>query len=366
MSTCRTLCVASGLVIPLLYLHSEASAVKNLVHVETVSSYTPCGLGPDIPGSNASGENFAAEILRVNSLHFAFDSQHYWNDYNVWGADYLDPDLHGAPAGSNDTYAADQPNTAISFFQGHGVGVSYGGGCAKASDCTSPSTGTCVFSPYSKAVFAQQGGGQCFYSSPRDLVFCESHDGGRTYGWTVASPSSGMALGENSTEGGWRGAGTNGGTSLMIIHISYGLTPWFPNTEWMPAFAGVHMIAGMMVAGGGDVSDSASYGFAVANGYSANPNGAVSTAYMNAINNNPDSYGCQYAGGVYPGTGFWGCGCHVIVSYADTTAHAIALAGQSWAGLQADSGDHATGTAYYWYGVGCNYNPTIYGWSGGN
>lgn len=263
------------------------------------------------------------------------------------------------------------PNMALSFFQGHGDGEYSGAACTSAATCTSPpygslpDAGDCVFNPITYTDFGT-GKGVCEYASSRCLVTCGNGDAGSSTNANHAACMNGgnMVLGENPTEGGWRGAGTNGGTSLAIIHMSNGLTTWFPNLEWSSLYGGIHMYAGTMPTYGGDTCDSGSFGYAVAHPYSTNPSGAVSTSYTNAISNNPDCTGCP--GGASYGGGFNGCGCHVIVSYANTSAHATALAGQSWNGLTTDSGDYATSTAFYSYTVGCNYNITKYGWNGGN
>lgn len=167
-----------------------------------------------------------------------------------------------------------------------------------------------------------------------------------------------LALGENPTAGGWKGVGTNGGTSYAIFHMSYGLDPVFPTQEWMAAYAGVHAIASQMIAYG-DTNDSLGFGFAVAQPYVTNPNGAINAAYTNAISNITDGNGCP--GGASFGGGINGCGCNVIVSEGNTCTQAQTLQQGPWSSLQTDAAPYtAVYTNCYAYTVGCNYNINQY------
>jgi hypothetical protein len=370
MRPIRILCFVFGFAIPLLPVHGNAFASKTLVQVETVQQYTACfGPGWDLANADQSGVNFYTELLRVNSLGFSLHNGRPWQDPDTWNVDYLDPDTVNPWAYSDDYLEADAPNMAISFFQGHGaLALSDGMQCTSASDCTHPPLGggaaSCDFSPHTYQAFGT-GYGACMYASARALLTCGNGDSS-SGPWSphvafLTGPN--MVLGENPTEGGWRGAGTNGGTSLAIFHISHGLSKWFPNTEWSSLYGGIHLFASILPDWGGDTSDSLAFGNAVASPYSANPHSAVASAYANAITSVYDGGGCPGPGGA-SGGGINGCGCHVIISYANNRVGASAMLTQSWYSLASDASEYATSTAYYAYLLGCNYDPSTYGWSG--
>jgi hypothetical protein len=353
-------------VIPLLPVHDNALASKTLVEVETVNSYTPCFGGGDLYNANQSGVNFYTELLRVNSLGFQINGGGSWQDAWTWNTDYLDPDTPNAPPGSMDYAFGDAPNMAISFFQGHGIqNLSDDRPCTSVATCTTYQLpATCESNPWTYQQLGQ-GKGACMYATPRALVTCGNRDAGSAttpihYAY-LTGPN--MVLGENPSEGGWRGAGTNGGTSLAIFHISQALNVWFPNTEWKSMFGGIHMVAGLLLGWGGDTADSLGFGNAVASPYSTNPNGPVAQSYANAISSITDGTGCwngySYTGGIN------GCGCHVVIAYGNTLrAPANTLNHEPWAGLTSDQGGTATSTAYSGFMLGCNYNVAEYFWSG--
>jgi hypothetical protein len=166
-----------------------------------------------------------------------------------------------------------------------------------------------------------------------------------------------MAFGENPFNGAWRGAGTNGGTSLAMVHMSFGMMTFFPG-EWSNTFGGLHLYEGMMVSWG-DVEDSIGYGNAVASPYTANPNSSVSQGYVNAISSVTDGGGCS--GATSWGGGFNGCGCHMVMTLSDS-ASGQGVFTENWFALTEDL-PYQSGVGYWWYNAVCNYNPNAYPWN---
>ncbi len=170
-----------------------------------------------------------------------------------------------------------------------------------------------------------------------------------------------MALGENATVGGWAGAGTNGGASLAIVHMSWGLVPFFPVSEWIHLFAGVQMYAGMMPTYG-DTMDAATFGHAIAAPYTASGGfSTLSTDFVNAIASVTDGGGC---GAGQSGGGFGYCGCHVIMTCSDSVGDARNIINEPWSAVKFTNGTQ-TSAAICITTYGCNYNFNTYPWSGG-
>jgi hypothetical protein len=168
-----------------------------------------------------------------------------------------------------------------------------------------------------------------------------------------------MAFGENPTVGAWRGAGTNGGTSLAIVKMSFGMITFFPQ-EWWGVFAGLHLYEGVMVSWG-DSEDAVGFGGAVAAGYFGNPGGSVAQSYINSISSITDGGGCGTGGTSWSG-GFNGCGCHVAMTMSSSGAAAQATFNENWFALKYDNANQ-TGNGFWWWGAVCNYNPSVYPWN---
>jgi hypothetical protein len=211
----------------------------------------------------------------------------------------------------------------------------------------------CVLSP-SSAVAYGPGKGVCQYTSTRALLTCGSGD--QNGHLSFLSPN--MALGENPSNGPWRGAGTNGGTSLAIVHMSFGMMTFFPQ-EWSGIFAGLHLYEGMMVSWG-DVADVVEYGAAVASPYTVNPSSSVSQGYVNAISSVPSGGGCTES--TSWGGGFNGCGCHMAMTLSDSNAGVQAMFNENWYALK-DDYSYQNGVGYWWWNASCNYNPSAYPWT---
>jgi len=330
-------------------------------------TYPPCFTGGgSLSYSISSATAFINTMLSTNSL--GFTEGDFWENNTVYDTDFLDPDITGANSYDDDTWDFDENGYAISYYQGHGL--SLGGGtsqtCTAASQCNNPPSGTsvgttgygtCAITP---ASVSQQGlgWGYCIYAQTPQLVVCSPYDSNGH----EAALSPYMALGENSTVGAWRGAATNGGTALAIVRMSWGMSPFFPWTNWAPAFAGLQIYAGMMVPYG-DTNDSAGFGGAVASVYNSNASSTVASGYTNAISSITDGGGCGTGGLSYHG-GINGCGCQVAATFTDTSADGSAIMGESWSALQSNAGSQTSTDWLYWTAT-CNYDPSTYPWSGG-
>src|SRR5579883_2176637 len=328
--------------------------------VETANTYTPCfGSGTDLANSNQSGSNFLSTFTSPNVAAFSLFSQR--QDSNVSDINFLDPNTSGANSSDADQKAFDQAGLAVSYFQGHGL-VSIkpvpDQVCTTKSQCTSPPAGAngpglCVITPSSAASYGA-GNGVCQYDSPRALAVCGSNDANGHF--VYLSPN--MALGENATNGPWRGAALNGGTSLAIVHMSFGMMTFFPD-EWFNIFAGLHLYEGIMISWG-DTNDSVNFGNAVASPYAVNPYSSVSQGYINSISSVTDGGGCS--GATSWGGGINGCGCQVAMSMSNNAANANVSLNERWLDLKFDLAP-LNSSSWYQYVAGCNYNPTLYPWN---
>jgi hypothetical protein len=371
MSRCNKVFIAGGsaalLLAPVQPYATPTPEYHYGVIVETVNNYKACfGNGSDLSNSNQSGADFLNQLTRYPY----FSMFAHWQDANVWDRDFLDPDTYGAKWADDDTYSFDEPGLAVSFFQGHGLASTKPASdqvCTSGSQCTHPpsgasvgnlGTGTCVLSPASVAKYGK-GNGVCQYTSNRAMVTCGSNDANGH----LAYLSPNMAFGENPTNGAWRHAGTNGGTSLAIVHMSFGMLTFFPS-EWSDIFAGLHLYEGLMVSWG-DVNDSAGFGNAVASPYTVNPNSSVTQGYLNAISSVTDGDGSCSPGGSSWNGGFNGCGCHAAMTLSNSADGAWTRFNEPWLALRNDWPSQS-GVGYWWWGIGCNYDPTTYPWSGGD
>jgi hypothetical protein len=222
-----------------------------------------------------------------------FDSDFVDSDKNSYGGDLTNFDVQGNFA-------------AIGYFSGHGV--TDGGttqACSHDSDCANPPSGTTL-----PAVCRSIPGAglTCLYDTPRRLVT----NGAVAHFGNLDDLGTGLVtFGESPESGGWDGAGTNGSLNLVVMDISFGVTPTMYDEQLGNAFAGLHLWATIMPTYG-DTSDVADRGSKFATGYTMSPYVAVADAWISVVTNIGDGLPCN-GNAAYGGYGgINGCGCNVI------------------------------------------------------
>jgi hypothetical protein len=166
------------------------------------------------------------------------------------------------------------------------------------------------------------------------------------FGGSVNYSGGPIRWGESPESGDWAGAGTNGGTNLVVLDISHGVYPTFWYQTFRNASGGVHMIATIMTAGG-DTANVADRGKTFASFYKQNEFNRVSTSWQETMNSLPanitDQSVCPAGGG---GHGFNGCGCNIIVGMDNSPKRALGAMNEGWVHLANDRND-AWGNQFY-------------------
>lgn len=320
--------------------------------VESVDDYSKLGPTVSLKNSIANGDGFIRGMSIAGS---PWELKTRWVDKDVWDRDFIDRDLN--PSANDDLYF-DAPGVAISYFTGHGISASGCSGispitgqnttqpCTTTAACTTPFTatrapGSCRFSPFDTP--------RCCYMVDRAAVTSGQFD---INGGTVNYTGGQVRWGESANSGAWAGAGTNGGTNLVVLDISHGVLPTFWFQILRNANAGVHMIATLMTAGG-DTANVPDRGSTFARMWAANPNGNVAQAWLDTMSALPKGEGqaCNNKGG---GHGFNGCGCHIVVAMDSTPQGAADKMAEDWIDLRSDERD-AKGNNFYSARWQCNY-----------
>lgn len=308
--------------------------------VESVDDYSLRN-GPSLSNSVANGDGFIRGMT-VDGSPWKLMTK--WTDKNVWDTDFLDDDL----SAGNDQANFDPPGAAISYFTGHGFcndGCSTQS-CQTTGACITPGQGqrlpgTCRFSPFDQP--------RCCYMADRAAATSGTLDANAG---VVNYTSGSVRWGESTSSGSWAGAGTNGGTNLVVLDISCGVLPPFWYQALRNAAAGVHMIATILVAGG-DTANVADRGATFAKMWAANPNGNVAQAWLDTLSSLPSNEGgaCGNVGGFH---GINGCGCNVVVAMDSTPQAAASKMNEDWFDLQSNERD-AKGNNWYSARWQCNY-----------
>lgn len=322
-------------------INANAQTSTGIV-VESVNDYGPCC---SLPNSIANGDGFLQGMVFPGSR---WHLNERWTDGAVYDTDFVDPAINSL---GNDQSYFDKPGTAVSYFTGHGTcnaGCSTAPLCSTTGACTTPNAaagermpGTCRFSPMDSP--------RCCYMTDRSAV---THGTGDRFGGIVNYSSGPIRWGESPTSGPWAGAGTDGGTNLVVLDISCGILPTFWAQGVFNANAGVQMIATIMVAGG-DTAMVADRGATFATFYRANENARVSTSWLETMNSLPAGEGSSCPGGG-GGHGFNGCGCNIIIGMDSTPERAEGAMNEGWVNLANDSND-ALGNQFYSARWQCNY-----------
>jgi hypothetical protein len=298
--------------------------------VETVNDY---GGNGNLPNSHADGDGFVAAMTPPDSEWLVTDR---WLDADVWDSDFLENP-------NRDSLYFDKPGTAISFFSGHGALAPYGENpphrCSHSSECTSPPGGGTARGICKAAGTPGHAPGdtaQCVYYNDRSLVV---HGRVATFG-NVANYTNGAKWGESRNAGGWAGAGTDGGTNVVVLDSSWGVLASFWYEQTHRAMAGAHFLATTLPVTGDYLNDpgrGAAFGkrWAQDSGSSAAQSWLVA---MNALNNG----------------GFDMGGCHFVIAYDESSARALKHLDEDWTEIQNDGWD-AKGNQVYWARWLCNW-----------
>ena len=295
--------------------------------VESVDVYPVAPL----TNSVANGDGF---ILGMTPAGGPWEVKTRLINRSVWDTDLID----GASTSSGqDQLYFDRPSLAISYFTGHGIAADgcSAQSCTTTNACTMPVAGarlpgTCRFSPLDKP--------RCCYMVDRAAVTSGQFD---AFGGIVNYTGGQVRWGESANSGSWAGAGTDGGTNLVVLDISHGILPPFWTQTLRSAFAGVHMIATLMTAGG-DTANSAIRAPTFARMWAANPNGSVAQAWLDTM-------------GSLPATDqFNGFGCNIVMAMGRTEQEAQSSIAEDWNDLRSDNRD-ARGNDWSFARWNCNY-----------
>lgn len=281
--------------------------------------------------------------------------------YDITATDrsMCDPNAPGGSANDYDTSAFDQSNLAVSFVCLHGTCNHITSTmCMTGSWC--PSGAACPNMPPNPYM------SRCTQNWDRWLATSSPF---QSHGNWLSYSQSYVRWGESPQAGSWGGAGTNGGTNLIVMVNSCGLTAPFW-TRVTPALAGAHLMAGIFPHGAdasGRFSDTANWssrGTTLANYANANPNQQVADSWFATLNSTPQAgYGdCPQQGNAYTyggGRGINGCGGHYVIAVAPTWLAAAGKTAETWLQVKDDSRD-TTGNAYTWFRYQCNYDCATY------
>jgi hypothetical protein len=291
----------------------------------------------------ANGDGFSSRITQRDFAGVFRDV-----DGSAIDACFADPEV-GNRFQDFDDACFDARETAISFFSGHGTcdGFNPITTCTSSADCHPPRTaedGRCSFDPLRPTGF-------CFHPAPRNIVT----NGDRvTHGNFVDYTSGIVKYGESANSGGWAGAGTNGGTNLVVLSLSCGAFRTDLLHDLGAMLAGVHMVATVMPVNG-DTADVPNRGSAFADQFLANPNGSVAAAWRKVIHIISHDGSCRAGGGDGGGGGVNGCGANLVFAGDTTAANADGRMNENWTSIRDDALD-AKGFSFWRATYDCNYD----------
>jgi hypothetical protein len=371
----RTYSVAAALALAPL-VTGDARASSTTVGFEAVCDYGG-GCKPntsDLPNAIPNCAGFSSWMTN-SFFHSVFTHGPEYTDSSVFDTDFIDPEL---TLGGADYGNFDPSGQAISYFCGHGTSddgfgnvSSCGSGvlCGSSANCTAArnpygtgTTGVCRHAPGDNSGKVQYG--YCSYPTNRYIIINEPSP--RYSNAIDYSTGRFIAFGESPTSGTWRGAGTDGGTNVVVLDLSNGLQPGFPIQNLMPAFAGVHEIMTIMPTYG-DTAMVADRGSAFAESYIFNTYGDYepSTAWLEAINQLSGEGGVctDPCGATKVTSGGWGgingCGCNVVMAMGANSSEPNQHIRETWNDIQNDALDGRGNSYYAWYYL-CNYDTTTY------
>jgi hypothetical protein len=308
---------------------------KGLV-VESVSNY---GGNSNLPNAIANGDGFLQAMAQPGS---DWHVVHRYTDANVWDTDFLQ-------GPSWDSLNFDQQGTAISYYAGHGLSNAYDEVpehlCTHSTQCTNPPSsarlpGVCKAA--GAPLYAPGDVPRCVYESDRALVVNGSGD---QFNGVVDYSAGRAKWGESSNSGGWAGAGTGGGTNLVVLDASLGVLPTYWVQQTVQAMAGVHMLATIMPVTG-DTNMVSVRGSIFGSNWAVNADSTVSDSWLTTMLS-------------IPGSGINGGGCNFVIAYDTTPDRAQAHLAESWEDIK-DDGLDAKGAEFYNARWLCNWSTTIH------
>ncbi len=379
-----------GLFVFVGLVQSKAARAGDKINIEGSWRYNQvgCWTGP-ISNVQTAASNFMNGMFATpNSAGYSFGQR--WTESTstlVWASDFYD---YGASGDANDSdhLYFDKPGTAISYYMGHGI-CGWNGdttvNCASNSQCQQGFTrgfGLPNGTVSSRSNFGTVPGlstiGFC-RGQPGDTVGTCSYPMWNSRAMALSDcthPTSRQGLvgygsgqvrwGDSPNSGSWAGAGTDGGTNLVVIEASCAEMSKRPNEIW-PAFAGVHLVATTMVHQG-DAYISSIRGQLLAQEYQNNPFSSVSDSWLRAMNGlgapgvnarctnaAGTGYNWGVGGTVSGGYGTNGCGGHTIQAMGASSTEAFNHQTENWYGLRLDTND-GKGNGWYNYRQHCNWN----------
>lgn len=347
---------------------STAHAGSKKVIVESVNVFTSnpsdtsCG-APNICNSISNGNGFYNGILTGGW----FQAGGNWTNFNVWDTDFHDPQLT-SNANDHDNAYFDSVGYSLSYVTAHGsIGGATHVGCNHDNECNSPPSGMlmpgfCSSYPGYQTDVPTTKAGRCVYNTKRLLlvnpfVASNQHSGNIDYSANGSNGPKLVSWGESVPSGSWAGAGTNGGTNLIISDQSFGTEPglWF--YQMYSALAGAHLF-GTCMPTAGDTANVATRGSAFAQAFVVNGSSAIGPAWANVVSQITEGVGCAGAGTV--AGGYNGCGCNVIIA-ANTSSSGASWSThtENWWDVQEDAYD-SKGNSSYNALMACNYNTNTY------
>lgn len=372
MLTSRRTTTALGLVIAAmcLFLPRHSFANNYGISAEGVSDYS---YFRSVYGAGSAGDiDMATEAsgfynTMTTTSGTPWTSGTFWTDGNVWDQDLYDPDLTGvgsddSTSSSDDPTAGPSPN-AITFLGAHGD-------CNDANSTTCTTSADCASGQYCAANPPSANSSRCINGSDRTWITSSSTS---THGqFADYSASSGVAFGEDSNSGGWRGGGTSGSDTVVFVVNSCGSKEPFFWGETKPDFAGAMLInytmpqSNVSGAGAADTVTWSSRGSVLAMYALANPSASVTAAWDANLDSAPKSDGgsCPDQTGTYTyggGYGYTGCAGNLSVGWAQNQSLANwYVQTMSWTDAQSP-GLKPTGNSYGYGWIHCNYDCNTYG-----
>lgn len=353
-------------------LSAQPASGSTGITVEGVNNYAACNAS-QLSNQVADASNFLSTMTSGGPVAWYQKNAFYNSD--VYDSDFYDPQSTGLWNDYDGSYF-DHPYNAISYYSGHGVCKSPNPsiGCTGAASCAQYAA-TWGIPPggfTAPAICRRDPGdasGTCSWTWALGPYVCgaaDSHGHFVDLGTANHRSNAYVRLGESFYSGNWAGAGTNGGTNLVVFHQSCGAVP--DETRFsimnMPAIAGAHLMATTAVVTG-DTAMVANRGSAFATRYLANPYGSVAQAWLDAMPGlSGSTWTNPHTGNTYGGYGgFNGTGAHLIMGNNSTAAAASwQLNNEHWSQLSGDAYD-ATGWNYWQARWACNYNCSAWTWS---